>query len=652
MVDEYIISVIITTYQAESSVKRAIQSVTDNAYYEEIEIVVIDDCSTDRTCDIVKSLQQKHKNIKLYSMDKNSGGPSAPRNLGVEKAKGEYITFLDDDDEIACDNLLDMVKQAKSENADFAKGYLIGLEGNERKILNRLPNKPNTTEETIKNMIIIQSMTQDFIVRREILILNNLRYRTDLKIGEDTVFVSSIFSEIKKAIYIDNYFLTYYKTPVDISNLSSTQNCGDKEIMHQITSWKMAQEILEKININYYKLRLSAGFRNLLLSIVRFSNGISKETYTMLSDFANDTKSDVEQAMNLAVRYKELYNSILSRNYEDYCYQSKRRLLIAGYDLKFIMPVVKYLEDEFNIEIDEWSGHDTHDLNKSNKLAQWADIIWCEWLLGNAVFYSNKKNNNQKLVIRAHRFEITRDFGNKVDWKKIDMVFAVSYYYFEQFIERFSIPRNKMRLLFNYVENNIYSAEKGEDSRFTIGLVGSIPKIKGFLRAIKVLEKLIKQDDRFRLHIMGKSYNEVPWIKNNPVEKEYFDECEEYINKNNLNKYITYGGFVEQKDLYKNLGYVLSLSDLESFHLAPAEAACAGCMAMFLNWDGAEYIYPQNVIYENIDNIIDEILRAYDNKEYYNNEVNNFRNFIIKNYGISRFIDEIKQYLAKVRIVG
>jgi Glycosyltransferases involved in cell wall biogenesis len=655
MIDKYIISVIIPTYQAEDSIRRAIQSVVSSTYYEGIEIVVVDDCSDDTTCDIVKNMQEEYGNIKLYSMKENSGGPSAPRNLGIEKAQGKYITFLDDDDEINSNNLLKMVNETQQEDADFSKGYLICLEGKERKISNRLPYKPDTTEETIRNMIINQSMTQDFIVRREVLMSNNLRYREDLKIGEDTVFVSGIFSKIKKAIYIDSYFLTYYKIPIDISNLSSTQNWGDKEITQQIISWKMAQEILKNININYYKLRLPAAFRNLLISVVRFSNGLTKETYNMLSDFANDTKLYVGQSMNLSSRYKELYNAILSRDYEEYCYQSKRRLLIAGYDLKFILPVVKYLEDEFNIEVDEWSGHDMHDINKSNKMIQWADIIWCEWMLGNAVFYSENKNKNQRLIIRAHRFEITRSFGNKINWERVDMVFTVGYYYYEQFISKFSIPRDKMRLLCNYVEQDIYSTEKISEARFNIGMVGILPKRKGFLRGIKILEKVLEKDDRFRLYIMGKSYTEVPWIKNNPSEKEYFDECENYINKHDLSKYIIYGGYVERENLYKNLGYVLSLSDNEqpeSFHLSPAEAACSGSMGMLLNWPGVEYIYPKDVIYENINEIADEILKAYNDEEYYKSRADYFKEFVMENYNIYKFIDELKQYLVKVRIVG
>ena len=654
MEEKYIVSIIVTTFQAENSIKRAIESVNEKYCYKEIEIVVVDDCSSDKTCEIVKELQKKYNNIHLYSMKKNSGGPSAPRNYGVRKAIGRYVTFLDDDDEINPFKLLKMVKKIDDENADFGKGYLICVEGSRKSIMNRLSFIPKNSQETIKSLIISQSMTQDFIVRRSVLIDNNLKYDEDLKIGEDTVFISSIFTKIKKAVYLDDYFLIYNKTPADISNLSSTQNWGDKEILSQIESWKLAQNILNEIGIDYYKLRLPAGFRNLLLSIVRFSHGICIETYNKLSQFANETKF-IEKSMSLSVRYLSLYKSILSNNYDDYCINSKRRMLITGYDLKFVIPLVKYLENDYEVKIDEWTGHNTHDNEKSINMIKWADIIWCEWMLGNAVYYSNKKDKNQRLIIRAHRFEIGREFGYKINWENVDMVFAVGYYYYEKFISKFSIPRQKVRLLSNYVEDNIYSTSKDSNYKFNIGMVGILPKRKGFLRGLNILDKLLKIDRRFKLYVIGKNYDEVDWIKNNPIENKYYQECEKYIEDKKLTDNVVYAGFLERSQIYDNLAYVLSLSDNEepeSFHLAPAEVACSGSVGMILNWPGSEYIYPEDARYENLDDIAHEIIKCHKDEKYYTHKADNFKKFICKNYNINRFMKELNKYLCEVFILS
>ena len=498
------ISVIMTAYQAERTIGKAIRSVLNTPRKNEIEIVVMDDCSTDGTCDVIRQLQKEHPNIKLFSMEKNTGGPSAPRNRGMRVATGEYITFLDDDDEIVPDNLLDMVAEIKEKGADFGKGYLISVDGDRRNVYNRVADRSEDKKTVIRNIVAIQSMNSDFIVKRDLILQHDLGYRTDLRIGEDTVFVTGLMQKAEKPLYIDNYFLIHYNNPADVTNLSATQNISDREINHQIMSWRAAEENLKGVGISYYKLRLPAAFRNLLLSIVRYSKGISEEAYQTLHRFALETRADIKGAMALSQRYEELYQAILSGDYKEYQDKSRRRLLINGYDLKFILPLVKYFEREFHVKVDEWTGHNIHNEAESKKLADWADIFWCEWLLGNAVYFSKVRNKNQRLVIRAHKFEMFREFGHQIDWNKVDMVFSVGYFTYEKFIEAFDIPREKMRLLSNFVEDGIYSTEKTEDAKYHIGLVGALPKMKGLIRALELLKKLRETDDRFKLYVMGK----------------------------------------------------------------------------------------------------------------------------------------------------
>jgi glycosyltransferase involved in cell wall biosynthesis len=90
-----LVSVVIPTYNAELYIQKCVQSVSDQTY-KNIEILVVDDCSKDNTKMIIECL--KIKNLKILKTKKNSGGPATPRNLGISKAKGKYIAFLDQDD--------------------------------------------------------------------------------------------------------------------------------------------------------------------------------------------------------------------------------------------------------------------------------------------------------------------------------------------------------------------------------------------------------------------------------------------------------------------------------------------------------------------------------------------------------------------------
>lgn len=110
------VSIIITLYNKDKSIRRAILSAI-NQTYRDIEIIVIDDCSTD---DSKKICEEYNESIKLYSTEKNSGLPNS-RRLGIEMAKGEFITFIDADDYLNHGAISECVNEHKRTNADIVQ---------------------------------------------------------------------------------------------------------------------------------------------------------------------------------------------------------------------------------------------------------------------------------------------------------------------------------------------------------------------------------------------------------------------------------------------------------------------------------------------------------------------------------------------------
>ena len=91
------ISIILPVYNAEVHLKSTIQSIL-NQTYPNFELIIIDDCSTDSSFDIISNLIQIDNRITYYKLEKNSGGPATPRNFGINKAIYSLIAFVDSDD--------------------------------------------------------------------------------------------------------------------------------------------------------------------------------------------------------------------------------------------------------------------------------------------------------------------------------------------------------------------------------------------------------------------------------------------------------------------------------------------------------------------------------------------------------------------------
>lgn len=109
-----LVSVIIPTYNREKTIKRAVESVL-NQTYQNIECIVVDDCSNDNTYTVIKSVNDSR--LKYIKQPKNSGACAA-RNRGIDEAKGEYIAFQDSDDEFRPEKIEKQLQALLENDAD------------------------------------------------------------------------------------------------------------------------------------------------------------------------------------------------------------------------------------------------------------------------------------------------------------------------------------------------------------------------------------------------------------------------------------------------------------------------------------------------------------------------------------------------------
>lgn len=112
------VSVIVPAYNSGKYIAETLKSI-QNQLIKKLQIIVINDCSTDETEEIVKEIAKQDSRILLVSTEKNMGGPSAPRNIGVSFATANWIAFCDADDLWAPYKLKVQLEAAKNYNADF-----------------------------------------------------------------------------------------------------------------------------------------------------------------------------------------------------------------------------------------------------------------------------------------------------------------------------------------------------------------------------------------------------------------------------------------------------------------------------------------------------------------------------------------------------
>lgn len=95
--NKLLVTVITPLYNAQDYIAETIESVIKQSY-QNFEMLIIDDCSTDSSRDIVRKYEEQDSRVRLIESEFNFGGPARPRNIGLDNAKGDYVAFLDADD--------------------------------------------------------------------------------------------------------------------------------------------------------------------------------------------------------------------------------------------------------------------------------------------------------------------------------------------------------------------------------------------------------------------------------------------------------------------------------------------------------------------------------------------------------------------------
>lgn len=315
--------------------------------------------------------------------------------------------------------------------------------------------------------------------------------------------------------------------------------------------------------------------------------------------------------------------------------QTPMNVIVAGHDLKFARQILQYLEEKSaKIEIDQWVGHGQHDPARSHELLMNADVIFCEWSLGNLVWYAENKKPDQKLVTRFHSQELFTEYPNKVDYGKVDQVIFVSELIRGMAVQKFGIPEDKTVVIPNPVDVAELDRPKREDAQFVLGFVGMVPQMKRFDLVLDLLEQLRVKDDRFTLRVKGKRPEEYPWMANRGDEMAFYNSQYERIENSTLLKeavfFDPHGDDMAQ--WYQGIGVAVSTSDFESFHFTLPDGAASGALPVGLAWPGSEWIYPESWIFTNTADMAEKVFKTATHARGYREAVTTARQFVRESF--------------------
>ncbi len=326
---------------------------------------------------------------------------------------------------------------------------------------------------------------------------------------------------------------------------------------------------------------------------------------------------------------------------------------VSCHDFKFIDPYLAHLRARgIQLFRDPWNWGRPKDLNASKMLQSKADIVFAEWGLANAVWHSKTLPPGKRLIIRIHLQEINAraaHFGYELNHDRVDLFIFVSERVREEAIKMFGWVREKTVVIPNFVLGNEYKfIERSPSEKVKLGMVGIIPQRKRFDRGIDILEGLLNLGIDAELHIKGPRPEDLEYM-HAPGRREelsfyrkQYDRIENNMVMRGRVVFHSWGNDVA--GFYKDVDYILSPSDFESFHYALADGVLSGCYPLVWPWEEASDIYTPDWIVSSGQDAIDAIVlhRKMDKKSQDDLRKKN-RNLVISKYGheaVFRCIDE------------
>ncbi len=241
---EYKVSVIVPVYNAEKTLERAFSSVKNQTIgFENIELLLCDDCSTDNSFSIIQEWEKQYENVRAFKTKKNSGMAGAPRNVCLENVSAPYVMFLDNDDEFFDYSVKSLYCAITENKADIASGDWTQVADGKKE------THRHEAEYGVKNADIFASneaapfigTVWRTIFKSEIIRNNKIRMPESSR-EEDIAFTMEYLMFCKKGVYINESVYNWLRRSGSVS-LSQAER---KPLTQTLISAGSYEEVVER----------------------------------------------------------------------------------------------------------------------------------------------------------------------------------------------------------------------------------------------------------------------------------------------------------------------------------------------------------------------------------------------------------------------
>ncbi|WP_195218202.1 glycosyltransferase family 2 protein [Turicibacter sanguinis] len=308
------ISIIVPVYNVENYLKKCLDSIV-NQSINKFEVILVEDCSTDKSLSICQEYVEKFDNFKLIKHQKNKG-LSAARNSGIKNCNGKYLIFIDSDDWLDL-NMVEILYATIQENdCDIVECGFVNVWDNKTTIPQRKEAILTSHDLIIKEYLLSKITAYAFnkIYKKELFIKNQIEY-PEGKYYEDQFTTFKLLYNSKKVVKIKTplYFYNRRQNSITTSSLSAKD-------LHVIEQLNLIKKFLKQKgeyadNNKYFSVRYFNGIHpNVIKKLFLLSN-INEQLKFYKKYIKNDFKENTNNYFfNQNIKFKMKANIFLIRN--------------------------------------------------------------------------------------------------------------------------------------------------------------------------------------------------------------------------------------------------------------------------------------------------------------------------------------------------